>query len=311
MSRFLPLFLVGGFLLVGFATGCAGAGRCAMWVDVYSGEPVRFTDVVEDLGAVDVVYLGERHTIDRHHEIQKRIVTELIERGHEVVLGLEQMEAYYQPALDRYNRGELTFAQLAEETDWEQRWSNYEDYRPIVEAVHAAGGEVLALNARRETVRAVARQGIAGLDAATRVELPDEVDLTDAMYEEHLKAIMMVHAHAQPEMVRRMYEAQVARDEMMAAELAAYLRMPADAERIVVVLCGAGHVSQRMGIPQRLRRRMPLVQDRIVVMSESGDVELSERMQAMAREIEITHEQLRILDVPIADYLHVVSLGVR
>jgi uncharacterized iron-regulated protein len=108
-------------------------------------------------------------------------------------------------------------------------------------------------------------------------------------------------------MTRRMFEAQVARDETMAATLVDFLNSPAGAGRTGIVLCGAGHVSQQMGIPTRVRERMPDVRDRILVMSESGDVELSEPMRKMARDIEITHEQLRALDRPIADYLHVAS----
>jgi hypothetical protein len=41
-------------------------------------------------------------------------------------------------------------------------------------------------------------------------------------------------------------------------------------------------------------------------MSESGDVELTSQEQAMAREITITHEDIRFLNQPIADYLHLM-----
>ena len=77
----------------------------------------------------------------------------------------------------------------------------------------------------------------------------------------------------------------------------------------VVVLCGSGHVSYGYGVPSRVRSRIADVTDRIVIFSESGDVVLSEREKAMARAIEITHEQLRANTVPYADYLHVKALA--
>ena len=54
-----------------------------------------------------------------------------------------------------------------------------------------------------------------------------------------------------------------------------------------VVLCGSGHVNYRNGIPDRLKRRMPQIDDRVVVMSGSGDIELSPKMRKMSREVVI------------------------
>ncbi len=283
------------------------APRCALWVDVYTGEPVTYDALVDDLADSRVIYIGERHTVDRHHDIQAEIVRRLIARDVPLVLGLEMIEQQYQEDVDRYNRGEITFDELATAIQWEQNWSNYEDYRPIIESAHAAGAPLLALNAPRTAVRAVARQGLDNLAEDVRAKLPADIDLSDQMYLEHMKQVMMVHAHVNEMMLRAMYAAQVVRDETMADRLAAFLQSPAGANRTAVVLCGAGHVQQRMGIPNRVRRRMPGVRDRIIVLSESGDVVLSERQMAMAREIEITHEQQRVLDRPIADYLHVIG----
>jgi uncharacterized iron-regulated protein len=296
-------------LLQASCAGLAGGGRSGFWIDVYRGEPLTYEDMLEDLAESRVVYLGERHTLDRHHAIQEQIVTSLAGAGVALVLGLEQVEAFNQAALDRYCQGEIDFDELAQQTEWAKRWSNYEQYRPVLEAARQAGAPILALNARKETVRQVARQGIDGLDSETRRELPDEINLDDPLYEQHMKRVMMVHAMVTPEMVRRMFEAQVTRDETMADRLCAFLESEQGRERTAVVLCGAGHVSHRLGIPERVRRRMPGIRDRIVVLSESGDVELTERQQAMSRDITITHEQLRELDRPIADYLHAVSLN--
>ena len=76
-----------------------------------------------------------------------------------LALGLESMEASHQPALDRYAKGEISLDDLAKATGWSKRWSGYEQYKPVLEAARQAKSPILALNARFETIRQVARSG--------------------------------------------------------------------------------------------------------------------------------------------------------
>jgi uncharacterized iron-regulated protein len=304
-------------VLIGLPLGCdsirCAEKRCGFWVDVYRGEPVAYEDILCDISKADVIYLGERHSIERHHEIQCRIVRDLAGTDKDIILGLEQLEACRQPEIDRYNRGEITFDELAELTDWDSRWNNYEDYRPIIEAAHNAGGVIVGLNARKEIVRQVALKGLVNLPGEQRSELPDEIDMDDPVYKEHLANVMMVMAHVKdtPEMLDKMFTAQVCRDEMMAESLSLAVNSVGDSNSIAVVLCGSGHVCYGAGIPSRLKRRLPGINDRIFVLSGSGDVVLSEKMRAMSRDITISHQQLKCFERPVADYLHVVNLNGR
>ncbi len=284
--------------------------RCGFWVDTYRGEPVAYKQMLMDLAEVDVVYLGEHHTLTRHHELQHKIIADLLARDRPLVLGLEQVEAFNQPALDRYNCHEITFEQLSELIDWPSRWGNYQDYQKIVKAVHHAGGTIVGLNARQEIIRKVGRWGIQTLSGQERNELPDQIDTANEKYRQHLNNTMMVMAHVKdiPEMLDRMFTAQVCRDEMMAEKLFQAINNSNQPDPLAVVLCGSGHVSYGAGIPFRLKRRSPNVEDRIIILSGSGDVVLSKKMQTLSRDISITHQQLKCFDIPIADYLHVVNL---
>jgi len=302
------------FVLLLAAASSAVAGedqpRRSFWIDLYHGEPAAYKEVVEDLAGVRVVYIGERHGLQRHHDIQTQIVADLAKRkGLSLVIGLEQMEAFQQAELDKYNRGKIDFDQLAKATGWATRWRSYRQYRPILEAARKSGGTILALNARSETIRQVARSGgIDKLDRQLRKQLPAEIQTNDPVYEKLLNLRMMVHASVTAERLRPMVEAQIARDEMMASVLCSFLKSPQGRDRTAIVLCGAGHVCYGLGTAARVRRRLPGVKDRIIVLSGSGDVKLTPAERAMARKINITHEQLRAINRPIADYLHVVSL---
>ncbi|MGA2066155.1 MAG: ChaN family lipoprotein [Thermoguttaceae bacterium] len=287
----------------------ADAEHASLWIDVYQGEPVQYQEVLEDLATARNIYLGERHTLQRHHEMQTKILTDLAQKGLPLALGLEQMESSQQSHLDRYNRGEIDFEQLARVTTWPKRWQNYQQYRPILEAARKWRVPVVALNAKSETIRQVVRSGgIDRLAPEARKELPAKMQMQDPPYEKSLSLQMMVHASATPQTLRPMIEAQIARDEAMAEALATFLESQQGQGRKMLVLCGAGHVAYGLGLPTRVRRRLPDVKDRIVLFSESGDVRLSPEEKAQARAIEITHEQLRELRQPIADYLWVKPL---
>ena len=287
----------------------AGAShRCGLWIDLCSGEPVTEEELLGDLASAQVVYLGERHSVQRHHALEAWIVRELAKRRVRLVLGLEPMEAIHQPALDRYAKNELSFDDLAKATQWSTRWSGYQQYKPILDAARQAKSPILALNARSETIRQVVRSGgVDRLDPTVRRELPPEMQLKDPAYEKFLNLQMAVHLSANPERLRPMIEAQIARDEVMASVLASFLLSAEGRGRTAVVVCGCGHVNYGLGTAARVRRRMPAVKERIVLFSESGDVELTPQERAAARPIDVSHEQLRELGRPIADYLHAVS----
>jgi uncharacterized iron-regulated protein len=306
------LFLAVVALVATFGTILAGedSERCSLWVDVYQGEPVLYEDVLEDLAGVQVVYLGECHALERHHEIQAKVLRDLARRGLSLVLGLEQLERFQQPHLDRYNEGKIDFQKLVKATNWSERWHNYRQYRTIFEIARESRIPVIALNARAETIRQVARSGgVDQLDAQARKELPADLQLEDPLYEKLLNLELMVHMSATLATLRPIREAQICRDETMASVLCSFLQSEKGQNRTAVVLCGAGHVSYGLGMASRVRRRMPEIRDRTIVLSQSGDLELSPEEQAMARDIEITHEQLRAIDRPVADYLHVKSLA--
>lgn len=285
--------------------------RCGMWVDLYSGEPVTYEEMLDDLVLARVIYLGERHTLVRHHDLQEQIIRDLTSRGVDLAIGIEMLPAVFQSDLDEYNTGRASFDELAEKVAWEDLWENYEQYRGSIEAGKQCGAPILALNAESDLVREVAMKGFAGLDSTQASRLPPEISTDQPDYQRELSRVMMVMAHVtgQNDMLQRMFQAQVTRDETMAHAIAGFLESPEGRGRKVVVLCGSGHVSYGYGIPSRVRRRVADVTDRIVIFSESGDVILSEREQAMARAIEITHDQLRENTVPYADYVHAKALA--
>jgi uncharacterized iron-regulated protein len=283
------------------------ARRASLWVDALEGEPVTFQSMLEDLRQARVIYLGEVHSITRHHELETELLEGLAEQGVGLVLAMEQFEFFAQPALDRFNSGAIDLAGLVREGQWDKRWSGHTNYHGLLAAARAHGIPVLALNARAETIRAVGRAGLANLSPEQRRELPEQIVTEDPLYERWLDKVLGVHLAFDPTKLQSAFQAQVARDETMAERLAAYLNSPAGGRRTALVVCGRGHCEFGLGTPTRVARRLPGISQRIVLFSESGDLRLSDVERRQSRDVEISHEFLKELSRPPGDYVHVTA----
>lgn len=283
------------------------AARASLWLDALQGEPVGFQEMLEDLRHARVIYLGEIHSIRRHHELEKEILQGLTSQGANPVLAMEQFEFFSQPTLDQFNSGALDLNGLIRGTDLEKRWPGQAGYHALITAARSHGVPLLALNARAETIRSVGRHGLANLAPEQRRELPEQIVTADPVYERWLNKTLGVHLAFDPNRLQSVFQAQVARDETMAERLAQYLNSPAGQHRTAVVVCGQGHCEYGLGVPARVARRIPGIVQRIVLFSESGDLQLTEQERKEARTIEVTHEFLRELGLPPADYFHVIE----
>jgi uncharacterized iron-regulated protein len=283
-----------------------------LWLDLIEGEETTEAAVIEDLATAGVIYVGEAHTIARHHAIQLHLLQSLAARGLPLVLCLEQLEARDQAVVDRFNRGEVDFDTLARDIDWAKKWKNFADYRPLCEFAQKSGIPVQALNAPAAVIRAISRGG--GLDklpADQRALIAAEIRTDDPVYERMMNLSLAVHMAMDPAKLRPVFEAQVARDETMAANIVAGRRIATtpDRPRTAFVLVGAGHVRHGLGTADRVRRREPGIVERIVLSTESGQLVLSESDKAAARDISISHTQFRDIGRPPGDYLHVLPLA--
>jgi uncharacterized iron-regulated protein len=278
----------------------------AFWMDLLRAEPIEDRlSLWQDLSAVDVVYLGETHRLKRHHREQVAVFKELANRGRRVVLGLEALERRDQTEIDRFNSGEIDFRTLAENIDWQAQWANFEDYRELLEAAHHAGARVVGLNAPRQIIHKIGRNCIDSLDAAERRALAEQLDFEDPVYRRLMDRVMMVHASFEASDLKKVFQAQVARDETMAETLVqAFEALAGTGERpVAIVVTGSGHVRFGLGVPDRVRARIPGVKDRILLMSESGDLILTPSERAASRKIELSHENLAEIGRSAGNYL--------
>jgi uncharacterized iron-regulated protein len=231
---------------------------------VYDTSKKRFIDfetLAARLSAADLVFVGEQHDDPATHRMELAVLEGIGRRRDSVVVALEMFERDVQPLLDRYLSGGSTEEELLKDS---RPWKNYPtDYRPLVELARSRSWPVVASNVPRSLASLVARSGLGGLDtlpAATRTEVAEGITCPEDDYYKRFVTAMGDMAGHGPQSgaaedpkarMKRMYEAQCAKDETMGESVARAWRPG----RLVVHYNGSFHSDFRLGTAARALRR--------------------------------------------------------
>ncbi|MDB9527297.1 ChaN family lipoprotein [Oscillatoria sp. CS-180] len=224
-------------------------------------QPVSLSSVEDNafqvLQSADVVYLGEQHDSAADHAAQLEIIEGLYAEDPDMAIALEMFQRPFQPAIDRYLAGEISEAELIEQTQYLERWGfPWEFYAPFLRFAQENGLPVLALNAPSEITRQIAREGLASLEGDDFRYIPplSEIDTSNTDYQEFVSAAFGSHGSHGNFNFDNFFAAQVTWDETMAMTIADFRTDNPDTQ--VVVLAGNGHVIYGYGIPDRVERRL-------------------------------------------------------
>lgn len=224
-------------------------------------------EVLSAIAQTQVIYLAENHNSRADHIAQLNIIKALDE-NNKLAIGLEMFQRPFQSALNDYLAGTTTEAELIEQSEYETRWGfDWELYAPILRYAKENQIPLLAMNTPTEATRQVAREGLASLKGDVLTYLPPiaEVDTTDEAYRASVAQVFGAHGHGHSMNFDNFFAAQVLWDETMAESIAKQLSD--DPERQIVVLAGEGHIAFDYGIPNRVERRLPNVEQASVRLS--------------------------------------------
>lgn len=157
---------------------------------------VTIDDIVNDMKDYDIVLFGEEHNDSVGHYMEMSLLTHLFEKyGTSVVLSMEMFERNVQPILDEYLNGFIKESHFKKDAIV---WSNYRDYRPMVEFSKAKGLRVIAANASMRYVSLVNKRGLKELEKlspeAKTWMAPLPFDTATGKYYEKLRDIMGYNA---------------------------------------------------------------------------------------------------------------------
>lgn len=228
--------------------------------DLRSGSLATLRDIAAAADGASFVFVGESHDQPEHHRFQADVIRALVERGRNVIVGMEMFPHTSQTSLDLWSLGRLTEEQFIERSDWKTVWGfDYALYKPIFDVVRENKLRLTGLNVPRELVRKVSRGGAAALSPEDRGDMP-ELDTSSAEHRALFDA--MVGGTAGHGMGDNVYAGQVLWDTAMAHHALRYWsRTPRTKDTVMVIIAGSGHMMYGLGINYRLSLRTP---DRIL-----------------------------------------------
>jgi uncharacterized iron-regulated protein len=235
-----------------------------------SGQTIALPEVWADLQTSQVLYLGETHDKVADHQAQKFILEQLLTGPKPLTLAMEMFQRPYQSAIDRYFKGDLTETEFLAQSEYTKRWGfPWDLYAPIVTLAKTQNIPLIALNTPSEVTRQVARKGLESLTPEQRQFIPAQADifLGPEGYRRQIQQIYTAMHRGKGNSTGgdRFFQAQVLWDETMADRITQIVA--ATPNHLIIVLVGQGHLLKDYGIPARVARRLPDIQQRTIFLN--------------------------------------------
>lgn len=250
------------FLVIFISTTLAQNSHNYRIFSTYYGWEVRFSELLKDAAAANVVIIGEEHNDSIAHVFQKDMLVRLAnEKGAgNVFLSMEMFERDVQQVMDEYLSGWISEKNFIKES---RAWSNYRDYKPLIDFCKDNNIPVICANTPPRYVNMVTRNGLVALKSlpspTRRAFLPPlPIDTLKGAYAAKFWGLMG-DAHSSPQM-KYLYQSQNLWDATMAHSI---LEITAFHPREVVLhLNGRFHSDEYLGVTQRVKK----------VLSKKGEV---------------------------------------
>jgi uncharacterized iron-regulated protein len=211
---------------------------------------VDISTMISEVSFVPIVFVGERHNASEHHMVQLKVLKGLQAKGKTLAIGMEMFESSSQKALDAWSSSKITTHDFVKV--YQMNWRNipYSYYEDIFNFARDNHIPIVALNAPRDIVTKVSRQGLASLSAAERHLLPPGVtaEVGDD-YLDFIRSSYQVHGKNNTHF-RYICEAQMLRNRVMASRIGSFHQIHPNS--VMVVLAGGGHAREKGGIPAEL-----------------------------------------------------------
>ena len=220
--------------------------------DTRSKQIITLEKIISDCANADVLFFGEEHNDSIGHWLEAEIFKALHQQyGDKVVLSLEMFETDNQLALNEYLAGYMDETRFAKDV---RLWSNYKDYRPMIEYAKQNDIPVIAANPPRRYVSMVTRKGMKSLDSlskdAKKFLPPLPYDTLSGRYREKFMNIMKGSPGAGSQNI---YYSQSLWDAGMSNSIYNFMKKN---KRIKVFHCvGRFHSDEKLGTVAQLQKR--------------------------------------------------------
>ncbi|MFA4920361.1 MAG: ChaN family lipoprotein [Thermodesulfovibrionales bacterium] len=263
---------VGVFLSVILFQICFLSGACTEQKNVFrtsDRQPITYEQMLDDLKNVRVVFVGEVHDREAHHQLQLDAIKALNDRKVPLSVGFEMFTYESQNDLDKWTEGSLpvdTFIPIYYK-NWSYPWTLYDD---ILFYIRDNKIPAIGLNVPAEITQKVSVSGFASLTQEELKKLPPDVGCTvNEQYMQFIRKAYAMHGHGGKQF-QFFCEAQLLWNQTMAHNIIAFLKK--NPAKKIVVLTGNGHAWKK-GIPEQVRTISEETQYRVILPQIPGYVD--------------------------------------
>jgi uncharacterized iron-regulated protein len=221
--------------------------------DVRNQKLTTLGNIAQDVEMADVIFFGEEHNDSAGHYLELELLKALHARfGSRVALSLEMFETDCQLVLNEYLAGHISEERFTRES---RPWSNYRDYRPMIEFSKLNRLDVIAANPPRRYVNMVSRKGMASLDSLPKESKkflpPLPYDTLGGKYREKFMEFMRGGSPGTANF--RIYYSQNLWDAGMAYSIYRYWKK--NREKKILHVVGKFHCDEKLGTAEQLQNR--------------------------------------------------------
>jgi uncharacterized iron-regulated protein len=248
-----------------FTRVCAGGDI----LRVRDGAVISFDRMIREISKADIVFVGEVHDQQGHHDMELRIIRSFHESGAPISIGLEMFRSDSQKVLNSWVNGSSSLEQFLPSyyDNWQQPWP---EYRGIFLFAREHRIPLVGLNIPPDISNAVARRGFIALNSEQKQKLPPGISCDiDPTYMQFIRQAYAGHAHHGDRQFLNFCEAQMVWDKSMAWKLIEYHQKHPG--KTMIVLSGVGHAWKR-GIPEQVARQTSFTY-KVVLPAVPGQVE--------------------------------------
>lgn len=276
-------FFTAAFLLAMVISAMAQEGLSEKNYRVYdsrSGNEVGLDAIVSAMTEADVLFYGEEHNDSVTHYLEQKIFTMLYTAFNDrLALSMEMFDRDVQPVMNEYLLGYIREKNFKKDS---RAWSNYRDYRPMVEFAKEKKLEVVCANAPSRYTNMAGRLGQAELlklpKTARAWMAPLPYDTASGAYYEKLTGLSLHAPAATPDTSKKkmpalsmgnfsLVTAQSLWDATMAYSIAEYLKN--NKGKKIFQVNGRFHSDERFAIVTQLAKYAPKA--RVLVISSGSD----------------------------------------
>ena len=220
--------------------------------DTRTKQIITIDKIVTDMADADVLFFGEEHSDSAAHYLENKIFRALhAQYADKLVLSMEMFETDGQLGLNEYLNGFINEDRFSRDV---RLWSNYKDYRPMIEYAKQNKIPVIAANPPRRYVNLVTRRGMRSLDSlskdAKKFLPPLPYDTLSGRYREKFMDIMKGSPGSSSQNI---YYSQSLWDAGMAYSIYSFLKK--NKRKKVFHCVGGFHTEEKLGTAAQLQMR--------------------------------------------------------